>query len=280
MQRNPNDTVTVLPNPHADPKSPMFVPIACARRSAPSNATTEDKLRRQLYTTNTEPWARSVNGTHHVINHRTNEADLAVGLTWLKLDTAAANVRRDTERRAAIEASRLAHTGRLCQRYDTTANNTGLSAAPGASRAVPCNASRRSKRTRPSTSTAPPSPSRRGRPTAGRPVSEIIYGDPNGPIERTTFDRWPPGHRSHRQAGHDHHRGDVLARVARAGPPRRHSGDVLMGNKTFSAARTRRAPTGCTIEIVVGALSLVSDLSGLRLAPARHSPWYASCEMI
>ena len=83
-------------------------------------------MKRQLYTEVSEPWLRTFGRRSVVVNHRSNESDFDIALTWLKVDEARARVRRADERTASEERSRLTHTCPLCQRVDATAHSDAM----------------------------------------------------------------------------------------------------------------------------------------------------------
>ena len=87
-----------LPSPHADPASPMFVPIPLRAAFDAIDAATEEKLKKSLHREISEPWMRTIGGRPVIVNHRSNEDDFAIALCWLKVDEAAHRVARDSER--------------------------------------------------------------------------------------------------------------------------------------------------------------------------------------
>jgi hypothetical protein len=121
MQRHPNDNVTVLPDPHADPSSDYFVPIRLRAAFDALDAAAIERMKRELYGVIPEPWRRNVSGRPRMLNHRSNPDDFAVALHLTKLDEAARRAGRADDLAASIEQSRRTHTCALCGLVDATA---------------------------------------------------------------------------------------------------------------------------------------------------------------
>jgi len=122
-QRHVHDDTIRLPAGHADPKSPMFVPIQLREAYSDIDDATELDLKRELWSGGySGPMVRSNGGGKPFLADPREDADFEVCLHWLRLDEAARRLARDNERRTSHEQNQRTHTCKLCGRYDPTAS--------------------------------------------------------------------------------------------------------------------------------------------------------------